>query len=249
MTPLTNHSISVDCVVFGFDGKVLKVLLIKRNADGSSLPEDICEYKLPGSLILQNEDLNTSANRVLSKYLGVLDIYLKQLHVFSDPDRVKGYELEWLCNHYKVNTTRVVTVAYYSLVKLTPKLISFAGMRGGEWIEVQSVRKLAMDHKMILADALDALSKQFVAEPIAFELLPRKFTIRQLQTLYEAILGIDIDNRNFRKKVLSSGYITPTTEKQKDVAHKPALYYVFNKNQYERDTKRKFRLNFINWQG
>lgn len=249
MTPLTNHSISVDCVVFGFDGTLLKVLLIKRDKQGMQLPEDICEYKLPGSLIFQNEDLNTSAYRILSKYIGVSDLYLKQMHVFSDPNRVNGVELQWLNEHYSVNTHRVVTVAYYSLVKLTPKLVSFAAMRNAEWLDVQSVKKLAMDHKTILAEALDSMSKQFVSEPIAFEFLPRKFTIRQLQSLYEAILGVEIDNRNFRKKVLSSGYITLTGEKQKEVAHKPALYYVFNKSRYEKDTKRKFRLNFINWQG
>ena len=249
MTPLTNHSISVDCVVFGFDGKLLRVLLIKRTDAGRKLPEEICGYKLPGSLIFENEDLNSSAHRILSEYIGASDIYLKQLHVFSDPDRVRGYELDWINEHYGVSTGRVVTVAYYSLVKLTPKMASSAAMHEAEWVDIQSVRRLAMDHKRILTEALGALNRQFISEPIAFELLPRKFTIRQLQTLYEAILGIEIDNRNFRKKVLSSGYLVATDEKQKEVAHKPALYYTFNKNRYERDTKRKFRLNFINWQG
>lgn len=248
MTPLTNHSISVDCVVFGFDGTALRVLIVKRPVP-AELAEEMCEYKLPGSLILQNEDIAGAAHRVLKEYVGTLDIYLKQLQVFSDPVRVRGVELDWLNDFYKVDTSRVVTVGYYSLVKLNPRLIAFTGSKKAEWIEVQSVCRLAMDHKEILMDALDTLSREFVQQPLAFQLLPRKFTIRQLQSLYEAILGIEIDNRNFRKKVLSSGYIVLTGDKEKEVAHKPANYYTFNKNRYDRDVKRKFRLNFINWQG
>ncbi len=248
MTPLTNHSISVDCVVFGFDGTALRVLLVKRPVP-TELADDICRYKLPGSLIHQDEDLNTAAHRVLKEYVGTLDIYLKQLHVFSSPHRVEGTELQWLNDFYSVNTSRVVTVAYYSLVKLSARLTAYTTTKKAEWAEVQSVKRLAMDHKAILMEALDTLARQFVSQPIAFELLPRKFTIRQLQSLYEAILGIEIDNRNFRKKVLSSGYIIPTEEKEKEVAHKPARYYTFNKGRYERDAKRKTRLNFINWQG
>ena len=105
-----------------------------------------------------------------------------------------------------------------------------------------------MAHKQIMARALETLGRQLMVEPIAFELLPRKFTLRQLQVLYEAILGIEIDNRNFRKKVLSSGYLRETGEREKHVAHKPAMFYSFDKGRFQKDVRQKFRLNFINWQ-
>ncbi len=98
------------------------------------------------------------------------------------------------------------------------------------------------------ARALETLGRQLMVEPIAFELLPRKFTLRQLQVLYEAILGIEIDNRNFRKKVLSSGYLRETGKREKHVAHKPAMFYSFDKGRFQKDVRQKFRLNFINWQ-
>lgn len=242
-----NPSLSVDCVVFGFDGRSLKVLLIERRhrlPDGQSEQD----FKLPGSLIYESENVDQAAHRVLEQYTGRRETYLRQLHVFSDPDRIKGEELAWLQAHYRVETMRVVTVAYYMLVKLDDALLSQVRIHGARWIELEKIHQLAMDHKQILAYALDTLSKQLMAEPIAFELLPRKFTLRQLQDLYEGILGIEIDNRNFRKKVLSSDYIVPTGEREKQVAHKPALYYTFNRQKFRKDTRLKFRLNFINWQ-
>ena len=125
MSPQTNHSLSVDCVIFGFDGHSLKVLLVEREfVDGRG--EKIVDYKLPGNLIFENEDLRTSAYRTLAEYTSTRDIYLRQLHVFSRPDRVSGDELRWLNEYYRVNTTRVVTVAYYSLVKLDSRLIACA---------------------------------------------------------------------------------------------------------------------------
>lgn len=247
MAPRINPSLSVDCVVFGFDGLALRVLLIERRYRLRS-GEDVHDFKLPGSLIYEDEDLRSAAYRVLEQYAGRREIYLRQLHVFSRPDRVAGEELEWLKAHYRVETSRVVTVAYYMLVKLDESLVSYAQTHGARWIELETVHRLAMDHKQIVGYALDTLGKQLMAEPIAFELLPRKFTLRQLQQLYEGILGIEIDNRNFRKKVLSSDYIRPTGECEKQVAHKPAMYYTFDRQKFSKDIRQKFRLNFINWQ-
>ena len=185
MSPQTNHSLSVDCVIFGFDGHSLKVLLVEREfVDGRG--EKIVDYKLPGNLIFENEDLRTSAYRTLAEYTSTRDIYLRQLHVFSRPDRVSGDELRWLNEYYRVNTTRVVTVAYYSLVKLDSRLIACAADKGARWFDVESVNRLAMDHKTILAQALEMLNRQLMTEPIAFELLSSRFTLRQLQMLYEA---------------------------------------------------------------
>ena len=247
MSPQPNPSLSVDCVVFGFDGAALKVLLVERDFVNPA-GERIHDFKLPGSLIFQDEELRASAARVLDKYMGRRDIYLRQLHVFSQPDRVVGEELRWHNEHYGVHTGRVVTVGYYALVKLNEALIASAAAEHAQWVGVERVTRLAMDHKQIMARALETLGRQLMVEPIAFELLPRKFTLRQLQVLYEAILGIEIDNRNFRKKVLSSGYLRETGEREKHVAHKPAMFYSFDKGRFQKDVRQKFRLNFINWQ-
>ncbi len=252
MAPTTYSPISVDCVVFGFDGNLLKVLLVPRHfreANPGGQAKEQQDYKLPGSLIFDDEDLNQSAYRILGEIIETNNIYLKQLHVFSDPGRLDPHNMAWLNETYRVEARRVVTVAYYSLVKLTPKMAALCEANRGEWHDVQSIRKLALDHKLILMTALETLNKQLVNEPIAFELLPRRFTIRQLQTLYEAILGVEVDNRNFRKKLLSSGYLEPLDEKERGVAHKPARFYQFNKSRFEREARRKTKLNFINWQG
>lgn len=135
MSPQPNPSLSVDCVVFGFDGAALKVLLVERDFVNPA-GERIHDFKLPGSLIFQDEELRASAARVLDKYMGRRDIYLRQLHVFSQPDRVVGEELRWLNEHYGVHTGRVVTVGYYALVKLNEALIASAAAsmpNGSEW--------------------------------------------------------------------------------------------------------------------
>lgn len=243
MTPRTNHSLSVDCVVFGFDGTALKVLLIERPWQVDE--ETIRDYKLPGSLIHDEEDLPTSAARALEELTGLGKIKLKQFNVFSDPHRVTGRELQWLNEYYGVNTTRVVTVAYYALVKLDKSILHHTRREKAIWDDVQVVRKLAIDHKMILSEAMTKLNEDLIKSPAAFDLLPRKFTLKQLHDLYSIILGIEIDSRNFRKKILASGFIVPTGEKEQGVAHKPAQYYTFDKNAYKRETKPG--LGLINW--
>jgi len=250
MVPVKNSSISVDCVVFGFDGTSLRVLLVKRKYKETDESGQVVikeDYKLPGSPIYNDEELSASAYRILEEMTNLKQVYLKQLQVFSDPNRIDDDDIGWLNETYGFETKRIITIGYYSLVKLNPKIIAHTHLRKAEWHDVQAVKRLALDHKDILRVALKTLNKQLVNEPIAFELLPKKFTIRQLQTLYEAILGIEIDNRNFRKKILGSGYLELTEEKEKHVAHKPAQYYVFNRHAYEKEVRKKSKLNFINW--
>ena len=208
-----NQSLSVDCAVFGFNGKSLKVLLIERRYYAPDTRLD--KLKLPGAMILDNETLPQAAYRVLEEATGLRDVYLKQMDIFSDPNRVSGEELEWINRYHGIRTERVVTVGYYALVKLDTA-------------------------------ALAVLCREMLQSPVAFELLPRKFTIRALQNLYSAVLGIEIDNRNFRKKILASGFLTPTAEREQGVAHKPAQYYTFNKNAYKKALKAKLKLGFIN---
>lgn len=239
-----NQSLSVDCAVFGFNGEALKVLLIERRYYKPDTRLD--PLKLPGAMILENETLPEAAYRVLEEATGLKDVYLKQMEIFSDPRRVSGEELEWIYRYHGIRTERVVTVGYYALVKLDARTIAYTTAKGAQWVDVESIQRLAMDHKQILTSALAVLCREMLQSPVAFELLPRRFTIRQLQTLYSAVLGIEIDNRNFRKKLLSSGFVTPTAEKEQGVAHKPARYYTFNKHAYQKALKEKLRLGFIN---
>lgn len=240
------QAVSVDCVVFGFDAenKTLKVALTRTE---ESEAESDAIHKLIGSLVKNDEDIKSAMMRILLEKIGLKSIYIRQMAVFSDPDRVTGDGLEWINQRYGVNTCRVITVAYYSLVKLTEPLKRYCETTGVDWIDLNKVRYLAFDHQRILVEAIDYLTKSFLHEPVAFEFLPRKFTIRELRELYTTVLNIDIDDRNFRKKILTSGLIDPTSEKEVGVKHKPAEYYTFNRKRYEKEHKR-MRLNLINWQ-
>lgn len=226
----TNSAISVDCVIFGFDGSELKVLLVRRRT-ADPLYHDK-ELKLPGAMIRENETLPQAAERVLEASTGLKDLYLKQTTIFSDPYRVDTSELEWIGQYHGINTARVVTVGYYALVKLDRGMINFTTRQGAVWKNVDDIHHLIMDHMDILSDALSVLQKEMFWSPAAFQLLPRKFTVRQLQNLLEAIFGVEIDNRNFRKKLFASGVLVETGEMETNVNHKPAKLYVLNRNAF-----------------
>lgn len=236
-----NSSVSVDCIIFGFDGTGLKVLLIKRNPDTD-------QYKLPGSMIYENEDVETASSRVLYELTSLRGVAMKPLNIFSQPDRISSEDLEWMHKTYGIDTQRIITVAYYAFLKLTPELTRSIQKAGkASWHDTYNVKKLAFDHKQILVSALDNLYKQFVYTPIVFEFLPTKFTIRQVQDAYQKIFDIEIDNRNFRKKLLSYPFLTPTGEWERGVKHKPAQLYVFDSNKYERVTKKLKKATVIQW--
>lgn len=223
----TNSAISVDCVIFGFDGEDIKVLLVRRRT-ADPLYHDK-ELKLPGAMIRENETLPEAAARVLEGSTGLKGLYLKQTSIFSDPARVDENELEWIGEYHGIHTVRVVTVGYYALVKLDQGMVNYTRRQGAVWKNVDDIHHLIMDHMDILSDALSALQKEILWSPIAFQLLPKKFTVRQLQNLFEAVFGIEIDNRNFRKKLFASGILVETDEIEKHVNHKPAKLYMLNK--------------------
>lgn len=226
----TNSAISVDCVIFGFDGVNIKVLLVRRrNAD--PLYHDK-ELKLPGAMIRENETLPEAASRVSETSTGLKGLYLKQTSIFSDPYRVDRNELKWICQYHGIHTDRVVTVGYYALVKLDAGMIDYTRRQGAVWMNVDDIHHLIMDHMDILSDALTVLQKEILLSPIAFKLLPKKFTVRQFQNLLEAVFGVEIDNRNFRKKLFSSGILIETDEFEKHVNHKPARLYQLNKSSF-----------------
>ena len=227
-----NPHVSVDCVIFGFDFEELKVLLIQRQEG----PEGTAgSWALPGNLILENESLDQGAERVLRELTGLHNIFLEQFQAFGDPHRVQRAEdLAWLNYMRDQPNARVITVAYYSLLKLmdfeiTPS--SFA--QNVDWFPIGEVPSLAFDHNEIVDQALHSLQLHLRQRPIGFSLLPPKFTLGQLQRLYEAILRVDLDKRNFRKKMLKKGILIPLDEKQRGVPHKPAQYYQFDLERYE----------------
>ena len=234
-----NPHISIDCVVFGFDARQMKVLLIEREQfpnEDKTIPSSI--YKLPGNLINDTEDLDNSAYRILKELTGVDNIFLKQFSVFSNPDRINNpNDLLWLRMTSGLPIERVLTVAYYSLVKIDKTYPTKALLAKAHWIPVKNLPKLTFDHKLIVDKALQSLRKELRTEPIGFELLPKKFSIRQIQNLYEVILGNKLDNRNFRKKIGKLKYIVPLPEKEKKVNHKPAQLYKFEEKIFARERK------------
>ncbi len=209
---------SIDNVIFGFDEGDLKVLLIKRGTD----PYEGL-WALPGDLIYPNEGLETAANRVLHELTGLQKVYLEQVHTFGAVDRHP--------------LGRVITIAYFSLVKISDFIItpsSFA--QKAKWHSVAKAQEetLAFDHNDILDTCFNALKSKVRFRPVGFELLPPKFTLTELQHLYEAILRTPLDKRNFRKKILSMYLLIDLDEMQEGVPHRPAKLYQFDKERYHK---------------
>lgn len=219
-----NPHVSVDCVILGFDGEKLNVLLIERKQEGRHI------MALPGDLISDQEDLDMAASRVLSDLTHVENIPLKQFHTFGDPDRMKKVtDMEWLGRVRMQPYARVITVGYYALIlmnNIKPEPSSFA--KSVNWHPLYEPIELAFDHNIIVEAALRHLRSELRSYPVGFELLPQKFTISQLHKLYEAIIDKKLDKRNFYKKIIASKILTDTGEKEQQVAHKPAKLYRVN---------------------
>ncbi len=208
-------ALTVDCVVFGLDDQdILKVMLIKRK-----LPPFEGEWALPGGFVRVNESLDAAAKRELKEETGIEDVFLEQLYTFG---AVKRDPRE-----------RVVTVAYYALVNLRDYSIHAAtDASDAGWFTLSDLPSLAFDHATILEVAINRLKGKVRYEPIGFELLPKKFTLSQLQRLYETVLGQSLDKRNFRKKILKMDLLTELNETQKGVAHRAARLYQFDEEKY-----------------
>ena len=227
-----NPNISVYCVIFGFDFEQIKVLLIDRGQNIDNLRN---QRALPGNLIYNNEDLDEAAYRVLEELTGIKDIYFEQVGAFGNPNRVnKESDREWLKSIRDKPNARVITAAYYSLVKIddfVPKAHSFA--KKAEWIPLTEIEELAFDHFEILQVAKEKLKQKIKIQPIGFNLLPEKFTLSQMHKLYECIFEKPIDKRNFRRKIQKLNILTNLKEKQRGVPHKPSQLYKFNEENYQ----------------
>ncbi len=208
-------ALTTDCIIFGFDSERLKVLLIERG-----IAPFKGKWALPGGFVHQGESTDQGAKRELREETGLDDIFMEQLYTFSEPNRdPRGW---------------VVSVAYYALVHLSRQQVRAGDDAGkAKWFPIDGIPQLAFDHARILHVALQRLRNKIQYQPVGFELLPQKFTLTQLQTLYEAILNTSLDKRNFRRKILKTKFLIALNEKQKNVAHKPARYYRFDQKKYE----------------
>lgn len=233
-----NNFISVDCVIFGFDFANLNVLLVERVLyDPLTGVELFNDLTLTGNHVFENEDLDKAAARVLHDLTGLHDIYLEQFYTFGSPTRInRQNDKNWLVANGRDPKARIITVGYYSLLATSKVTLEWKG-RNVRWVPVAEITELAFDHMEILDKALLALRVKLTREPIAFELLPPKFTLSQMQKLYEIILGATLDKRNFRKKVSRMKYLVPLDEKQRGVAHKPARLYRFDRDEYEKSRR------------
>ncbi len=230
--PLANNHISIDCVAFGFDGENLRVLLVKRN--GSDQGGEFNDMKLPGSLIYQDEDLDEAASRVLRELTGVKDLSLTQFKAFGSKDRTRNpRDVHWLERAQKVKVERIVTIAYFSLVKLDRNLEKAVDPSTAEWRSLAEVGTLAFDHNLIIEEALKAIRRETDNNrSLLFDLLPKKFTASQLRMLTERIYDKPLDVRNFHKKISQLPYVVPLEERQQGVAHRAARYYRFDRKAY-----------------
>ena len=215
-------ALTVDCVVFGLDEDDLKVLLIQRD-----IPPFEGKWALPGGFVRVDESLDDAALRELAEETGVEKVYLEQLYTVGDLGRDPR--------------ERVVTVAYYALVRLSSHKVKAAtDARQALWFAIDDLPKLAFDHDKILEIAHKRLRGKVRYQPIGFELLPQKFTLRQLQHLYEVILDRELDKRNFRKKILGMDVLEELDEVETDVAHRAARLYRFDKRAYKAMTTKGF---------
>ncbi len=215
-------ALTVDCVVFGLDEQELKVMLIQRG-----LPPFEGKWALPGGFVRLEETLDRAARRELEEETGLSEIFLEQLYTFSEVDRDPR--------------ERVVSVAYYALVNLSDHNVHAAtDARDAAWFGIHDVPSLAFDHAEILRAALERLRGKLRYQPVGFELLPRKFTLSELQHLYELVLERTLDKRNFRKRVLAMDLLIETDEVQQDVAHRAARLYRFDERKYRRLAKAGF---------
>jgi 8-oxo-dGTP diphosphatase len=215
-------ALTVDIVVFGLDENDLQVMLVQRD-----LPPFEGQWALPGGFVRVEETLEEAARRELVEETGLKDIYLEQLYTFGAVERDPR--------------ERVVTVAYYALVNLEGHDVrASTDARNAAWFPLSDLPELAFDHQEILDMAHERLRGKVRYQPIGFELLPDRFTLRQLQHLYEVILDRELDKRNFRKKVLAMEIVKETKEIEKDVAHRAARLYRFDKRTYDRLTKQGF---------
>jgi 8-oxo-dGTP diphosphatase len=205
--------VAVDCIIFGFDGKHINALLIKRGFE----PEK-GKWSLMGGFVNKGESADKAAVRILDLLTGMDSIYMEQLYCFSDVHRDPA--------------DRVISITYFALINIEEYRDQLHDGHEAKWFSLSNIPKLIFDHGQMVTVARQRLQEKASSHPIGFELLPEKFTLPQLQSLYEAIFQKPIDKRNFTRKVLSLGILNKLNEKDKGSSRKGAFYYVFNEKKY-----------------
>jgi ADP-ribose pyrophosphatase YjhB (NUDIX family) len=223
---IPKHLVAIDCIIFGYDipEKELKLLLIKRGFEPAK-----GKWSLAGGFVFENESLDEAANRILYNLTGLKNVYMKQNYTYGDVDRDPG--------------ARVISTSYYALIKLQNIDKRLAELNGAHWRSISRLPELIFDHHKMVERALGELQQQVKVKPVGFELLPEKFTLVQLQDLYEAIYQRKIDKRNFRKKILSMNLLERLDEKEKITSKKGAWYYRFIPEKYRIFTQKGFYFN------
>jgi 8-oxo-dGTP diphosphatase len=207
--------LAIDCIVFGFDGTQLKALLIHRGFQ----PQQ-GQWSLMGGFVKSEESVEEAAKRILYNLTGLKDLYLEQLHCFGNTTRDPG--------------GRVVSIAYFALIKLDDYNPDLMKRHNAKWHNLDRIPPLVFDHKEMIRLAKERLQQKVANHPVGFALLPHKFTLQQLKGLYESIYGMNIDTRNFTRKILSLNILMKLDEKERRSSKKGAYYYTFDKTQYRR---------------
>lgn len=211
--------VATDCIIFGFDSGSLKLLLFRRRVSPLA-----GEWSLIGSFVKLDEDVSKAAERVLEEITGLKNVFMEELKVYGAADRDPGF--------------RCVSVGQYALIRLNDYDRELVKEHGAEWFDVNELPELVLDHAQMVRDALTKLKQKARLHPLGFELLPEKFTIPQLQSVYEAIFQKELDARNFRKKVLSHNVIVKLEEKDKTTSKRGAYLYKFDNTRYKKLTEK-----------
>lgn len=222
-----NPHVSVDCVILGFDGESLQVLLSKQSNEAPS--EEYHSKKLPGRLLYATEDIDDAAKDIINQLTGADNHYVRQFRAFGSLKRTSNpKDVYWLENVIKLKIDRIVTIVYLSLVKINNRTHRTFHGQDVSWYKISELPALAFDHNSIIEETLKEVYNLSARQPeLLFEMLPAKFTALQLRRLHEQISGKEIDVRNFSKLVMSKPYIVPTDEWETGVSHRAARYYKF----------------------
>ena len=206
--------LAVDCIIFGFDGKDLNALLVKR-----AIEPQKDKWSLMGGFVQKEESVDDAATRVLSLLTGLKDIYMEQLYCFGDVNRDSA--------------GRVVSIVYFALIKIDDYHKDLLKEHHAKWFSLDKLPAVVFDHQQMIELSRQRLQEKVISHPIGFELLPAKFTLQQLQGLYEAVYNTSFDNRNFTKKILSLELLIKLNEKDKETSRKGSFLYIFDKEKYE----------------
>lgn len=207
--------VAADCIIFGFDGRQLKVLLVKR-----SFEPYLGKWSLMGGFVAKDESVDEAATRILEKLTGLQNIYMEQLHCFGDVNRDSA--------------SRVVSISYFALINIADYTEQLSAEYEARWYPLHEMPELIFDHNKMVMVAKERLKQKVANHPIGFKLLPEKFTLPQLQNLYEAIYESQLDRRNFSRKMLSLGILNKLNEKEKHSSKKGAFLYIFDKAKYDK---------------